>query len=226
MKTRKTTPEPIDLWSIRLSGCREQLNACSAALSDSEKKRAERFIKPADRERYVLCRGILRRILADDLSVDPADVEIKRTAQGKPYLPGGELEFNVSHSRDRLLIAAAGRAVGVDIEFRRDGLPMDAIAERWFAPQEKAFFQSLENPRDGFFDIWAGKEAFVKARGEGIFRELRSFCVPLPPGSAQPLTDLPDGWGFQCLEIDPDYSAALVWKKHSHDEHPPEVRFR
>lgn len=222
----KKNHAPIDLWSFRLSESRDQLAACRSTLTETEQARAEKFLKPSDQERYVLCRGILRRILAELLHTDPTDIEFERNAQGKPYLPGGELDFNLSHSRDRLLIASTSdRAVGVDIEFRRDGIPMDAIAARWFAAQEKQFFQGLENPRNGFFDIWAKKEAYVKARGEGIFRELSSFCVPLPQHEIKEPANVPTGWGFQGLEIDPDYSAALVWKKHADNEHPPEVRF-
>ncbi|QHI70308.1 4'-phosphopantetheinyl transferase family protein [Tichowtungia aerotolerans] len=217
----------ITLWSLRIPEHRDQVPACRDILTSSEHERAARFINAADQERYILCRGMLRRTLSEMLSRDPAAIVFNRNALGKPYLPNRELEFNVSHSRDRLLIAiAADRAVGVDIEFRRDGVPMTAIAKRWFAPAEKEFFQGLEDPQTGFFDIWALKEAYVKARGEGIFRELRSFCVPLPYRSGIPAADTDANWGFQSLEIDPHYSAALVWKKRSFDEDPPEVHIQ
>ncbi len=119
--------------------------------------------------------------------------------------------FNISHSRDRLLIAVtSGRAIGIDIEFRRSGINMNAIADRWFSPKERAFFQTLENPEKGFFDIWAKKEAYVKALGTGIFKELSSFTVALDNEPNVPSLGKTNEWFFQPLEIDPAYAAALV----------------
>ena len=209
----KKKSESIELSSIRISGCTEELEACRNVLTAAEAERAERFIQPADRDRFIICRGLLRRTLARRLNTAPCSIEFIRNEHGKPYLPGGELEFNVSHSRDRLLIAVTSdRAVGVDIEFRRDGVPMEAIAKRWFSPAECAFFQTLKNPRDGFFDIWAKKEAYVKALGRGIFQELNSFSVPLGGAPDVSWVDHIDGWAFQTLNIDPDYAAAIVSK--------------
>ena len=213
----------IDVWSLLLPELRSELAACRDLLTDAEQERASKFIKTEDGDRFILCRGLLRWILADYLGEAPSALHFEHNENGKPFLKDSEISFNVSHSRDRLLIAVtAGRTVGVDIEFRRDGLPMESIAKRWFAPEELAFFQGLENPRDGFFDIWAKKEAFVKALGQGIFHELSSFCVPFPGNAGT----IEEGWRFQGLEIDPDYAAALVWKEHPHDDNLLKVNIR
>jgi 4'-phosphopantetheinyl transferase len=138
-------------------------------------------------------------------------LRFNRNAQGKPFLEDGELDFNVSHSRDRLLIAVtAGRAVGVDIEFRRDGLNMKSIAKRWFAPEEQTFLKSIENPADGFFEVWAKKEAYVKALGVGIYKDLNTFAVPVGENPFSPNIGSDGRWFFQTLEIDPLYTAAVV----------------
>jgi 4'-phosphopantetheinyl transferase len=193
-------------------------------LQPPELARAERFIKPSDRDRFILCRGLLRQTLGSKLNRNPATIDFHRNEQGKPYLPDNDLQFNMSHSRDRLLIAVTHkRAVGVDIEFRRKGVPMDAIAERWFAPQEIAFFQASEDSQHAFFDIWSRKEAYVKALGKGIFQDLTSFSVPLGEPPNVPILGTIDGWAFQGLEIDPAYSAALVWQDLLGTP-PPKVR--
>ncbi|MCC7300498.1 MAG: 4'-phosphopantetheinyl transferase superfamily protein [Verrucomicrobia bacterium] len=201
----------IDVWNIFLPDHLGDIAFCRDLLSREELDRAAKFLKPADAEGFILGRGLLRRILADCLNIEPAALSFNRNAQGKPFLKDSGLEFNVSHSRERLLIAVtAGRSVGVDIEFRRAGLNMDSIAKRWFAPEEQAFFQTLENPADGFFDIWAKKEAYVKALGVGIYKDLNTFAVPLGEAKFSPSIGKDKQWFFQTLEIDSNYAAAVV----------------
>ena len=141
MENLKTS---IEVWNIHLPDHHGDTPLCRSLLTGEELASAAKFRRPADAEVFILCSGLLRRILADCLSTDPSELRFNRNAQGKPFLEDGKLDFNVSHSRDRLLIAVtAGRAVGVDIEFRRGGLNMESIAKRWFAPEEQEFFQSL-----------------------------------------------------------------------------------
>jgi len=214
----ETFKQSIEVWNIHLPDRRDDTALCRSLLTGEELERAAKFLKPSDAEGFILGRGLLRRILADCLSTDPAGLRFNRNAQGKPFLEGGELDFNVSHSRDRLLIAVtAGRAVGVDIEFRRGGLNMESIAKRWFAPEEQAFFQTLEHPEDGFFEIWAKKEAYVKALGVGIYKDLNTFAVPLGEKPFSPTLGTDGQWFFQTLEIcdangviDSGYAAAVA----------------
>jgi len=209
----KPIESAIDLWDIRLSDLHGELSDCMALLADTERARAGRLVQKKDAERFALCRGLRRRILAGYLEQDPAGLQFKQNGNGKPFLEDGGLEFNVSHSRDRMLIAvAAGRSVGVDIEFRRDDVPMDAIATRWFSAQELARFRDSETPQRLFFDLWAKKEAFVKARGKGIFHDLRTFTVPADSRTTLPGIGKNNRWVFQPLEIDPAYAAALVFE--------------
>jgi 4'-phosphopantetheinyl transferase len=214
----ESVKQSVAIWNIFIPDHRAEALECRDLLTDDELERAEKLVKPGDSGRFILCRGLLRRILADYLQTDPCGLRFSRNPQGKPFLENSGLEFNLSHSHDRLLIAVtAGRAVGVDIEFRRSGLNMESIAKRWFAPEEQAFFQALENPEEGFFEIWSKKEAYVKALGLGIYQELNTFAVPLGESPFFPVLgccDAPGGcgesWFFQTLEIDSSYAAALV----------------
>jgi 4'-phosphopantetheinyl transferase len=70
----------------------------------------------------------------------------------------------------------------VDIECIREDWPRcEAIAERHFAPGEIQQLKALpESARTrGFFDLWTRKEAFVKARGVGLFSGLSQFETSL-----------------------------------------------
>lgn len=198
----------IEIWNVLLSDYSADVTACRTLLAGEELDRAAKFVNPADADSFILGRGLLRRILADCLGADPAELQFTRNRQGKPFLKDGGLEFNVSHSRHRMLIAVtAGRAVGVDIEFRRDGLNMEAIARRWFSPEEQAFFAGRTS---AFFEIWAKKEAYVKALGAGIYKDLNTFSVPLGETPFSPVSGSGGTWFFQTLEIDSGYAAAVV----------------
>jgi 4'-phosphopantetheinyl transferase len=212
MKTKlEDFKKSIEVWNVHLPDHQNETDRCRDLLTGEELGRAEKFINPADSNRFILSRGLLRRILADCLQTEPTELRFTRAAQGKPFLEDGNLAFNVSHSRDRLLIAVtAGREVGIDIEFRRAGLNMQSIAKRWFAPEEQTFFQGLEKPEEGFFDIWAKKEAYVKALGIGIYKELNTFAVPLGEKPFFPILGKDGEWFFQTLEIDSGYAAAVV----------------
>jgi 4'-phosphopantetheinyl transferase len=214
----KDFDRPIELWSFFLPHLRDRLPDCRRVLSRAERERADSFRRSADAECSVLSRGLLRKILAEALNRDPAQLEFVRNDQGKPFLKdSGGLEFNVSHSRDRLLIAVThGRAVGVDIEYRRSGVHRSAIAERWFSSEERSFFKNAKHPERVFFDIWSKKEACVKALGTGIFKELSSFTVPYKSAGGRPVFSDDKAWVFQSLEIDPAYAAALVWASDVH----------
>ena len=207
----ETFKNSIEVWNIHLPDHQNDISLCRNLLTNEELERASKFINPADAKGFTLGRGLLRRILAECLNSEPAALRFNHNAQGKPFLEDGRLEFNVSHSRDRLLIAVtADRAVGVDVEFRRTKLNMESIAKRWFAPEEQAFFQTLKDPATGFFEIWAKKEAYVKALGVGIYKDLNTFAVPLGEKCFCPILDKDEKWFFQTLEIDSGYTAAVV----------------
>ena len=111
-----------------------------------------------------------------------------------------------------LLAFTVGRQVGVDLELVRK-FGGQEIAERFFSPQEVMELSCLpQSLRDeGFFLCWTRKEAYVKARGEGLNIPLKSFHVTLTPGKPECLhaTDDPN-WTLRSLRPDPQYVGALV----------------
>jgi 4'-phosphopantetheinyl transferase len=67
-----------------------------------------------------------------------------------------------------------------------------------------------------FFRCWTRKEAYIKARGEGLTVPLADFTVSLAPGEPPALLgvrDKPDEaakWTVCDLSSHPDYAAALA----------------
>ncbi|TWA77633.1 4'-phosphopantetheinyl transferase [Azospirillum brasilense] len=176
----------IQLCYADLRGLAHRLEAFRALLSPDEAARAARFATEELRARCVLRRGLLRHRLGQVLERDPAALSFAYGPMGKPFLPGGPA-FNLADCKDHVLIAIAPGAtveLGVDVERLRSVPDAEGIAERFFAPEERAAFAALpEALRDeAFLNGWTRKEAFIKATGQGLSTPLDRFAVELVPG--------------------------------------------
>ncbi len=123
-------------------------------------------------ERYVVTRALVRVVLSDRLGIDARALRVSRTDAGKPVLAEG-IHFNVSHSGDLIVLALCEeRAVGVDIERRRDVARVQALSDRWLSDEERRAFHVLRSggygDSDAFLRVWSLKEARIKALGVGI----------------------------------------------------------
>src|SRR5262249_56606268 len=85
-------------------------------------------------------------------------------------------------------------------------------AERLFSPEERRRLSALppEQWRDGFYNCWTRKEAFVKALGLGLSHPLDSFDVAVEPGEPATLLSPVGGWSMQGFAPRPGYLAAAV----------------
>ncbi len=178
----------VHVWRAPLDCPADRVGILFDTLAPDERAKADRFRFPIDRARFIVARGLLRAILARYLDWEPGEIAFQYNAFGKPSLRdetgGGTLQFNVSHADGIALYAfTLGRAVGVDIESIRPEMAGERIAERFFSPREVATLRALgpELQPDAFFRCWTRKEAYVKARGEGITGALDRFDVSLTP---------------------------------------------
>lgn len=186
--------EEVHLWRTPLDLRGSTLERLNATLADDEKVRAERFRLAEGRTRFTAARGVLRDILARYARVEAASLQFGYQASGKPFLlagsGGGGLQFNLSHSKGMGLFGVTlGRAVGVDVEFVRQGPEFSRIAERFFTPKEAKALRNCPAhlQAEAFFRCWTRKEAFIKASGEGFARGLGSFEVSIEPGDCDAL---------------------------------------
>ena len=205
----------VHAWTAHLPSLRPHLAGLAALLSPDEQERARRFRFEAHRERWQLTRGLLRFLLGRYLQRAPHELAFDFNAHGKPGLPGCALHFNTSHSGDWAAFAFTRiAAVGIDIEQVRGDLSRhEEIARRHFAPAEcEQLFSAVQAERvRAFFDLWTCKEAFVKARGDGVFSGLNRFEVRLSDPRVVCVHGKPasDWWLARLPEI-PGYSGAMV----------------
>lgn len=213
----------VQVWSVELaqeSGCVE---AMRNVLSESERARVDRLVLDRHRHYFTVARGVLRTLLGAHVGVPPEQVCFEYGECEKPRLGldsgGSDIRFNLSHSNHLALIAIAReRELGIDLEQIRDSLKTERIAKRFFNPWEVRALQRLpksERPR-AFFEVWARKEAYVKARGDGLYFPFDEFCVsvvrsesPSLVGNHRDPGEL-DRWSLVDLDLAPGFAASLV----------------
>lgn len=215
----KLSPAEVHLWQATLD---ERLAAeLKHLLSDDEKARADRFHFEKDRNDFIAARVLLRTLLSAYLGVNSAKLSFAYADKGKPYLeeslPSG-IKFNLAHSHGRALYAFSnGREVGVDLEFMRDDLADEKVAERFFSAGEIDSLKAVgpELRKEAFFNCWTRKEAYIKACGEGLSMPLNEFDVSLVPGEPAVLLENHKEpadvtrWSLHSIPVPSGYVAAL-----------------
>ena len=194
-------------WCVRLDVPPETSAGLYATLTSDERNRSARLRFEHDRRRFVVAHGVLRELLGRYLGIAPGAVRFVYNAFGKPELSSelGRLKFNLSHSADLALIAIAADAeIGVDLEFIRGGEQADwaEIARCFFSAAERDRLNTLPSHvyAQAFFSCWTKKEAYVKARGEGL-----AIFDGTPTDAV-----LPRGWSLYTLQPAPGYVGALA----------------
>lgn len=202
--------DQVHLWLADLDIGASRRGYLLGTLTEDERARASRFRFERDRTRFIAARGLLRSILASYLEVAPEGLRFRYGPYGKPYLslPSGfpDVRFNLSHSQDLALYAVSvGREVGVDLERVQSWGRAHEIAARFFSARElSALMTATKTERaELFFAYWTAKEAYLKAKGEGLSKGLGGLVFQLEPGKSKLLQ--------------------AAWKNHS-DKRPFEVK--
>jgi 4'-phosphopantetheinyl transferase len=198
--------DEVHVWRVSLDQNPVQIRSFRRKLAADEQARAQRFHFERDRDHFTVARGVLRTILGRYLNRAPEILSFCYGSHGKPNLAGesggAAIRFNLSHSHGIALYAIGrGRELGIDLERIRCDLAVLEIAERFFSREEAARLRAFprESQHQEFFRCWTGKEAYVKARGEGL-------SLPLDQRGSPDVAR----WSFRELTPAPGYLAALA----------------
>lgn len=177
----------LHVWAVRLDQSFDTVVALERLLTCDERHRADRFVFERDRRRFVVCRAALRTVLGGYLGCNPAALRFSYGDRGKPSLAVNDrapVQFNVSHAVGVGVVVVGTKPVGVDVERLDRTVDFEALAARFFSREEATEVLSLprEKRREGFFNAWTRKEAYIKAIGDGLACPLHSFAVTLRPG--------------------------------------------
>jgi 4'-phosphopantetheinyl transferase len=235
-EAERLRPDEVHVWSTDLDRPPEIVGELRAVLSDDELERARRFRFDRDRNRYTVGRATLRMLLARYLQAAPEKLRFSYDEHRKPSLasPPTRLSFNVSHS-DRLALYAIclDAEIGIDVERLAPEPLRDRVPEHFFSCGEVETLRSLPKADQdaAFLRCWTRKEAFLKARGDGLTLALDSFDVTLTEHEAPCLLRTAwdpgeaAGWSLHDLTSSfPGYAAALAvsgsgWSVHVLSKH-------
>jgi 4'-phosphopantetheinyl transferase len=190
----------VQIWRADLS--RIDVDRAQGLLSGEESKRARRFLSAIHRQWYVAGRSWLRQVLGGAIGMPPEALEFTHGSLGKPGLTWSQfISFNLSHSDNEAALAISwSREVGIDIEVVRPD-PLDpSSAAIVLSPSEMAMVAKSADRDRALLRCWVRKEAYAKALGGGLDRQLSSLTLTNTPGDlTQPpnveILDVEDHWG-------------------------------
>jgi len=124
-------------------------------------------------ERQKLLSAEARRILSLCEGRPITEADIAREEAGRPFFPGTDTDFSISHSRALTavsLVRGKGPRTGCDVEFVRPRSRAREIAEKLFTAPEREYIEtggSFDLTR--FYQIWTLKECYIKLKGLSVF---------------------------------------------------------
>jgi 4'-phosphopantetheinyl transferase len=226
---REIASNEVHVWLANLDLPQHRADELALLLSADERERAAKFHFEKDRRHYIVSRAVLRRLLSRYTGFEPNRLLLVYGPHGKPSLAAEkndfDLRFNLAHSHGLGLFAfTRGHEVGVDIEKIRPDFATQEIAERFFSPAEASALRALppEVRTKAFFTCWTRKEAFIKAKGTGVFFGLHKFAVSLRPDEPAQLLSIQDAanevpnWSLFELHPPDGYVGALAIEGKDH----------
>ncbi|MHB1177198.1 MAG: 4'-phosphopantetheinyl transferase family protein [Daejeonella sp.] len=202
-----------DLWSIRISQAFPFLEELKEVLIPAELKTFQRFHQVKDQHKFLIRRAILRILLGKYLSLSPSLIKFSTAQNKRPVLDHEDqsLNYNVSHSGDRILIAISNSGIGADIEHVQKEYQYRDVLEYSFSRDEIRYIEESKDPLKNFYCLWTRKEALIKACSKGIDDDLPA--IPSLDGSHAVTTEMigdPNSWTVNSFEVAKEYMGSTA----------------
>lgn len=183
-----------------------KIPTCFQLLSDAEKERANKYIHQKDSQRFIIARGMLKILAGHFLSLPPAMVDIRIGNNKKPFINSNlslQLDYNISHSGNWIVMAFGIGSIGVDIEHIHTSFNFEPLLPACFSKEEQNYILTNSNSRELFYRLWTRKESFVKASSRGLDDSLpQLICLD---GEWELLTKFSMGQSWKVLSFSLDY---------------------
>ncbi len=215
--------EGVDVIVARLPEDPRRLLSQTHLLSAGELLRAGKYRRNAHREQFTARRVLLRLWLAGALGVAPNGIQIESTPYGKPFqvqsgsdAPIADFNMSISSGDVALAIHRTGR-VGVDVEHDKTKPNMADMLEAICTPEEMRILKTLSPSatKHAFYQVWTAKEAYLKAVGAGLLRDLNSVNIKWGTSKA-PLSITKDslpGWRLGPAVLPCGLHVCVCWEK-------------
>jgi 4'-phosphopantetheinyl transferase len=219
----------VELWAAFTDEIRDPalLRTYRELLTDDERAREVRFRFTSDQHRFLLTRTLARTVLSNYATVEPKAWRFAPDAFGRPQIQNTEasadgITFNISHTQGLILLGVTRRrALGIDTEHLWSRTASEAVADRFFAPNEADALREMPEAlrRERFFAYWTLKESYIKARGRGLAMGLASFGFELGEPKRigawfrPELEDAAQHWQFWQFNPSADHVAAVCLQR-------------
>lgn len=157
------------IFNIKLDNYEHLISELITILNREELQKAQKYHFEKDSNRFIICRALLKCILANRTGIDLYQLKIELDINNKPFLDkNSNTHFNLSHSKDYGIIALSNYNIGIDLEYLYDDFEYMDVMPTVFSLKEIDVVLSKQNKTYQFFKFWTRKEAIVKATGTGI----------------------------------------------------------
>lgn len=149
-------------------------SSLSDAETDAVRQRIKKHFsdgKSLKRKESVAVRALLCHMLCSCFGV--TDFSVECDGNGKPYITGSNLHFNLSHSGKYALCVCGTEKVGCDIEQIKKF--NERVVERFFCEKECIVLKQSNDVSAVFTKLWTLKESALKFTGAGIAGGLDSY---------------------------------------------------
>jgi len=217
-------PGEVHLWHDLLAAEQDDARrrCAQGVVSADEWEQCARFVFDDGRRECLAARYLVRTVLSYYADVPSSAWQFETNAFGRPRIAGPAggtgLRFNLSHASGMVVcVVSAHHEVGVDVEWLGRRTPLHLAASH-FSAEERAALDALPvdaQPRR-FLEYWTLKEAYIKARGEGLSLPLDQFtfdttAVPRPTiHFADGFPDTSAAWQFERVYIGAEHMTAVA----------------
>lgn len=133
-------------------------------LTEERKNKALRYVNDSDKYKSILASTMIDKFTLGELKYNEHKKPYKDL---KPY-------FNVSHSKDYVIIGISSFEIGVDIEYIKEF--DQKLLNYTLSDIELSHYKEEKD----FYLMWTSKESLVKCKGIGLIKNLKTIqALPL-----------------------------------------------
>ena len=145
-------------------------------LSNNRKQKVLSYYFEADRLLSLYSALLTRMCLNVITGIPHKELTFTYTQFGKPYLNNCNTFFNISHTKNCILLAISTDAgIGADIENLQTTPPYNIIDEVFHPAEIEFIYQTQPSFQAKFYEIWTRKESYLKWLGTGLTSNIKNL---------------------------------------------------
>ena len=171
----------IIIYYVTLTESLFKLTSGYDIMSKEENRIANSFIISKDKQRYIASHTLLRILLSRYIGIHHTKINFSKNTYGKPFISDSTMEFNLSHTKQKLVIAISNYEIGIDIEYLSESFDLNDFLDTALSNNEKEYIKALPETQQKrqFYSFWTKKEAFLKSIGTGLTNDLQMLELPI-----------------------------------------------